>query len=120
MIQIGGAVALVLALMGGAYWLGFEAGQDDIKAEKVPALLDTLDRADKQAGKLQTTLDALGEQGSAVQANIKAANVAADEAAKRLADAGVMADCGPFTERDVRVLNREIDRLQSGAGVAGR
>lgn len=118
-ILMAGAVAAFGAWSATVYFVGAEAGRDDAEAAQVPGLVATLAEADKKAGELQTTLGRLGRIGSAVTANIAKVNTAADEANKRLADAGVMASCPRFSERDVRLLNAEIDRLEAAAGVAG-
>lgn len=115
-----GAVAGFAAWTATAYLVGAEAGRDDVTADKVPGLLHTIDQADDRAKALQNTIDRLAGIASAVQAKASAVNTAVDEANKRLADAGVMAECPAFDDGDVRVLNDEIDRVERAAGVAER
>jgi hypothetical protein len=117
---IAGAVAAFGAWTATVYLAGAQAGRDDVTAAQAPALLATLDQAAKDAGALQKALGDLSAQAGAVQTAVAAVTIAADEAEKRLADAGVMAASPPFTERDIRLLNAEIDRLEAAAGLSGR
>ncbi len=119
MIRYAIIVGVLLASHAGAYWAGLDHGTAKGEAAKVPGLVETIQAGDRGAVALQDTIDFLDSAGSAVRAAVEAAITEADEADRRLADAGVMDDCPPFSERDVRLLNDAIDRIEAAAGVAG-
>lgn len=114
-----GAVAGFAAWTAAIYLIGAEAGRDDAEAGQVPGLIDTIEQGNKGAKALQRTIDALAGIASAVQAKAAAVNTAVDDANARLAQAGVMAECPAFDDRDVRLLNAQIDRIEAAAGVPG-
>lgn len=120
MIKFIAVIAGAVALLTATYFKGSHDGRTSATAAQVPGLIQTIEDADTKAGELQRTLGDLQGIGSAVTTSIEAVNTAADEANRRLADAGVMADCPVFTERDVRLWNAEIDRIEATAGVSVR
>lgn len=115
-----GAVAAFGAWTAGVYLVGAEAGRDDAEAAEIPALMAAISQASEKAGKLQQAIDDLHAQAGAVTAGIARVDTAADEAQQKLAAAGVMAECSAFSERDVRLLHAQTDRLETEAGLADR
>lgn len=109
--------AVVIAVLG-AYAYGRVDGAQIAKAQRFDTAVKALEKAAKDVGKVQTTLDNLTSIDTRLSTTVRDVTALFPEIDARLQNAKVLADCRPLTAADVAGLRRAFSDIDTQAGLS--